>query len=549
VTVATIACVMLAGAAPVARDSTARLLNRPRPVLTGSLASPRSAVQGFLIEARGANYVAATRYLDLSGLPETDREHGRRLARELKVVLDQRLWIDIESLSESPEGNLQDGLPADRERVGTILTSRGSTDIRLRRTIGPGGDGEWRFSPGSIDRVEALYDQVGYGPMLDWLPEWATGMRLGNVEGWQWIGLLLLAGLAILVSRTLTGLAYWIVRSLTRNTDPGFRERVLDSIRPPARLISALGVVVVGALVLRLPIPAGHMLTKVIIGLVITLFTWAAMRLVDLAVVRTIDRLRSQGRRSGVSTLVLMRRIIKGVIMVIGALVLLQNIGFNVTGILAGFGIVGAAIALAAQKTIENLFGGLVLTADEPVRIGDMCRFGDKQGVIEDIGLRSTRVRTLDRTVVSVPNAEMSSIQIENFNVRDRVRLLTTLDLRYETTNEQMKLLLSAIRELLKTDPRVVPDDVRVRFVGFGPYSLRIEVVAYVKTVDWAEFLEIQEDLFLRIMTIVNDSGAGFAFPSQTMYVARDTMNEAGVAPAAPVPPGVPRTPEPLTTD
>jgi MscS family membrane protein len=138
----------------------------------------------------------------------------------------------------------------------------------------------------------------------------------------------------------------------------------------------------------------------------------------------------------------------------------------------------------------------------------------------------------------------MSSIQIENFTERDRVRLLTVLDLRYETTNAQMTQLLAAIRELLETDPRVVSDEVRVRFVGFGPYSLRVEVVAYVRTVDWAEFLAIQEDLFLRIMTIVNDSGVGFAFPSQTMYVARDTMNEPGVTPASP---GVPL--EPLATD
>jgi MscS family membrane protein len=347
-------------------------------------------------------------------------------------------------------------------------------------------------------------------------------MRVGNVQAWQWIALLLLLALGILASQTLTRAVYAAVHLFGRRTEPEFRKRLLESVRLPVRLATTLAVVTLGSLWLHLSVPARRNLGHVGIGLLLALIAYALMKLVDLAVSRTLERLQAQGRRSGVSTLVLLRRCLKGVIVAVAGLALLQNLGFNVTGLLTGFGIAGAAIALAAQKTLENLFAGLVLAADEPVRIGDLCRFGNQQGIVEDIGLRSTRIRTFDRSVIYVPNAEMSTIQIENLAVRDRMRLLTTLSLRYETTQEQLTAVLGGIRELLAKDERVAPEDLRVRFVAFGPYSLDVEVMAYVLTTDFATFLEIREDLYLRIMRIVRESGTGFAFPSQTLYVAPD---------------------------
>jgi MscS family membrane protein len=512
------------GGAPAGQDSA----NRPAPAsdaassLSG-LATPRSAVQGYLIAARAARYAEAAHYLELSGIPERDRNtRGPLLARELKIVLDQKLWIDVESLSDLPEGNLDDGLRPDLERIGAIQSPRGVFGIALGRIPGPDGDLEWRFTPGTLERVEILYSEFGYGPLLSLLPDWATRMRVGNVQAWQWIALLLLLALGILASQTLTRAVYAAVHLFGRRTEPEFRKRLLESVRLPVRLATTLAVVTLGSLWLHLSVPARRNLGHVGIGLLLALIAYALMKLVDLAVSRTLERLQAQGRRSGVSTLVLLRRCLKGVIVAVAGLALLQNLGFNVTGLLTGFGIAGAAIALAAQKTLENLFAGLVLAADEPVRIGDLCRFGNQQGIVEDIGLRSTRIRTFDRSVIYVPNAEMSTIQIENLAVRDRMRLLTTLSLRYETTQEQLTAVLGGIRELLAKDERVAPEDLRVRFVAFGPYSLDVEVMAYVLTTDFATFLEIREDLYLRIMRIVRESGTGFAFPSQTLYVAPD---------------------------
>jgi MscS family membrane protein len=203
----------------------------------------------------------------------------------------------------------------------------------------------------------------------------------------------------------------------------------------------------------------------------------------------------------------------------------------------AGLGVGGLAVALAAQKSLENLFGGLTLIVDQPVHVGDFCRFGDRVGTVEDIGLRSTRIRTLDRTLVTIPNSEFSSMQIENFARRDRIWLATTIGVRYETTPDQLRFLLISLKRMLLAHPMIDPDPARVRFSGFGASSLDIDIFAYVRTTDINEFYAVREDVFLRLMEVVVDSGTGFAFPSQTIYAAADTGvdTERGSAAAAQV--------------
>ena len=161
--------------------------------------------------------------------------------------------------------------------------------------------------------------------------------------------------------------------------------------------------------------------------------------------------------------------------------------------------------------------------ADQPIRVGDFCRFGDvKVGTVEEIGVRSTRIRTLDRTIVTIPNSEFAEIQLENFAARDQMRLYTMMGLRYETTPDQLRHVLAELRRLLAAHPLVTEAPRRVRFVGFGAHSLDLEVFAYIAVNDWNEFLKIREDIYLRMMDVVRESGTGFAFPSQTLYLGRD---------------------------
>jgi MscS family membrane protein len=202
-----------------------------------------------------------------------------------------------------------------------------------------------------------------------------------------------------------------------------------------------------------------------------------------------------------------------------------QQLGVHVLGIIAGLGVGGLAVALAAQSSIENLIGGLNLYADRPLRVGDFCEYGTTRGHVEHIGLRSTKIRSLDRTVTSVPNSQLAKTHITNYAYRDQMLFWHFLDLRYETTTEQLRFLVLSIREFLASHPRVRNDAAkpRVHIIGFGDWSIKVEVYAYIDTRQRPEFLAIQEELTLKIIDLVKDSGSDFAFPSQTTYIARDT--------------------------
>jgi MscS family membrane protein len=199
-----------------------------------------------------------------------------------------------------------------------------------------------------------------------------------------------------------------------------------------------------------------------------------------------------------------------------------DRVGAPVYGIVAGLGVGGLAIALAAQPTIENLIGAMNLFADKPVRVGDLCQYGEAKGVVEAIGIRSTRIRGIDRTLTTIPNATLAKMPIVNFTRRDSIVLNTFIGLRYETTRDQLRHLLVQLEDLLHSHPRVAAETARARFVGFGDSSLNIELLAYVNTCDWAEFTVVREDLMLRVMEIVEQAGTAMARPSQTLYLGRD---------------------------
>lgn len=209
----------------------------------------------------------------------------------------------------------------------------------------------------------------------------------------------------------------------------------------------------------------------------------------------------------------------------LGAMIIIkggQRLGIDMLPLLAGFGVGGLAVALAAKQTFANIIGSLILLFNKPVKVGDFCRYGNQLGTVEHIGLISTRIRSLERTVITVPNADFSEMHLENFQLRDQRLFKTTIQLRYETTPEQMRWILIALRELLLSHPMVTPDPARARFAEYGASSKDIKIFCYLYCQDQNTFLAVQEDLLLRIEDIVNESGSGFAFPSQTIYVSHD---------------------------
>jgi MscS family membrane protein len=485
--------------------------------------TPRSTITGFLDATSSRDYARAADYLDLSRIGRARRaELGPARARELRIVIDQAVRIDLEDLSDQPAGRPQEGLPADRAMIGTVTTKTGTIPLLLQRMPGAEEDRMWKIAASTVTQIPRLHRELGYGPLADYLPPVFFEIRFLDLALWQWLALLLLVALASAIGWIGTVVVLRILRPLTRRAAPVLGEQLLTTVIGPLRLTFGVAVFFLGSGLLNLSILAQQLFREIEKALIIVVLAWVVVRMMDVLADLATERLRNAGRSTAIAVVPLGRKATKVVLVVLAVLAALQNIGLNVTGILAGLGIGGLAVALAAQKTVENLFGGVSLILDQPVRVGDFCRFGDRVGIVEEVGLRSTRIRTLDRTVVSIPNGHFASLDLENFTLRDRIWLHTTIGLRYETTPDQLRHLLVQVRRMLYAHPRVDPRPARIRFVNFGVYSLDLEIFAYVLTADYDEFLAIQEDIYLRIMDIVAESGTGFAFPSQTTYLARD---------------------------
>jgi MscS family membrane protein len=252
------------------------------------------------------------------------------------------------------------------------------------------------------------------------------------------------------------------------------------------------------------------------LGLLTVLGTaWLAARIIDLAIGRVRKFLETAHPGFSRSVLPLSGRALKVAVLALGLLAMFANWGYNTGTILAGLGIGGIAIALASQKTIENLFGSVAVISDHPVHVGDFCKVGNHLGTVEDIGLRSTRIRTPDRTLVTIPNGEFSAMTLENYSKRDKMLFHPTLNLRRDTTPRQVRMVLDSIQEILKQNRSVETGPLPVRFVGVGAYSLDIEIFAYVLTGDYDQFLQIQQDLLLKILDAVAAAGTALALPTQ----------------------------------
>jgi len=240
--------------------------------------------------------------------------------------------------------------------------------------------------------------------------------------------------------------------------------------------------------------------------------------IVDLVTERWRSRLDPRMQAVSYSVLPLGCQVLKLAFFLIAILSVLSVWGYNTTTILAGLGVGGLAVALAAQKTLENLFGGISVIGDRPVLVGDVCRFGDRVGTVMHIGLRSTRIRTADRTIISVPNAQFSSMELENISGRDKIWFHPTLNLRRDTTSDQLLEVLSSFRRILADQPKVETGKLPVRFIGVGPYSLDVEVVAYVTTSDYDDFLALQQELLLKLLQAVERAGTALAVPLQESF-------------------------------
>jgi MscS family membrane protein len=302
---------------------------------------------------------------------------------------------------------------------------------------------------------------------------------------------------------------------------------LLDMLTGPIRALAILAVLHANVVLLHLPLVARDMWRAASSTLLMVASAWLFRRLVKIAGKVSGRRLAQNGRGDTASVVRLMQRALNFAVGFVAFVLIARSAGFNVTAVLAGLGVGGIAVALAAQKSVENLFGGVSIIFDKPIRLGDLCRIGDQEGRVEDIGIRSTRFRTLDRTVLTIPNGQLSVMNLENLGMRDKMRFRHIVELRYETTSSQLNSVLEGVRALLAGHPLVEPVTARARLVKLGPSSLDIEVFAHVFATENEKFLEIQEELLVGILGTVERSGTARAVPSQVVYLSQDLARGA----------------------
>jgi MscS family membrane protein len=491
--------------------------------------TPRGTVLGFLTADRRGNAQIAALYLNtpLRG------ENAEALAHQLAVVMDRGLPARITTLSDKPEGSVPDQFSPDEDLVGTVSTAEGNLDILVER-VDRGKAGQvWLFSQKTLKSIPDAFKEFNTPPVESYLPKFLVDTRVATIPLFQlvafFVGLPFLYFLTGVLRRILSPVAGALMRRVRRDNNL----QNPQVLHPPVRLLLV-------ALAIRwllskvsLSLLARQYWSIVALVLVILGCTWLLIRANSIAERFTLTRL--QNRASGsAAVLRLVRRMVDGLILFVALLFTLHHFGVNPSAALTGLGVGGIAVALAAQKTLENVVGGVSIIADHAVHVGDTLKLGETVGTIESVGLRSTRIRTTDRTMVTIPNGQIANMSLETLSARDSFWFHPLVGLRYETTPDQIRAIVDGIGNLLREQPNVDLNSVRVILLRLGASSLDVDVSAYVLARDWNQFLETQQGLLLRIMEIVQQAGTGIAFPSQTMYLATDPSDKGARGTEAP---------------
>jgi MscS family membrane protein len=481
--------------------------------------TPEGTVLGFLQAAQFGNYKTAADYLQISAARRLSQ--GPDLAEKLKVLMDRTFVGGLRRLSTRPEGNPEYGT-SDDQTIGVFSYGDGEVPVVLVRVADPNSGKIWLFSADTLSKVPELYDSIQAHRVENKLPQSLVRNVFLGMPLWQWLALFAAIPFALAI-----GWAVVLLLAIPRLLWLKFRNRPnLHSYSrmsmPLVVTFSALAHRIIAAY-LGLPLLQRLYYYRLIGVLVSIGFFWFLLRTTGLTMQRLRTRAITLGRTGTGSLMLLGERLLKALVAIVAVLATLSILGFNLTTVLAGLGIGGIAIAFAAQKTLENLFGGISVLADEVIRVGDFCRVGDRAGTVEDISLRSTRIRTLERTELSIPNGSLATMNIENFTRRDKFLFNPTLAIRGETSADQLRYLLAEVRRMLYEHPKVESDSARIRLAGFDKGALSLEIFSYIITRDQAEFSAICEDVWLRMMEIVENSGSGFAGPSQIVHFSRDS--------------------------
>jgi MscS family membrane protein len=488
--------------------------------------TPRGAMMGLLKCTEHEDYEAAARYLQP---PPGRNPNLAQRARELQA-LHGNFTGGIGLLSDDPNGTIEAGLPPGQVRAGVVTVGNMSADVILVRVDDPAAGKVWLVSKETVASIPKLYaKKQSEGPTaIDRImPAALTQRHLLGMSLAQWLGWLLSIPISILLAWLLLfllNIPAWIRCKFRRLSFTPVSKTQLG--KPLAYTIAVL-IHSLFVYLLEPPLLYRVYYVRLMAALLVGCLVWLVSRITDQGFERAVKRTRTQ-QKGGESILILMQRLTHIMLLIFALLVALALFGVNVKTTLAGLGIGGLAIALAAQKTLENLIGGVSLLMDKAVQIGDFCRIGDQLGTVEDIGLRSLKLRTLDQNLLVVPNGSLAQMQFQNMTNRRKLLISQTFALRIETEVEQLRVVLNRVQSVLDEHPEIERGTSRVRVANFIGAAFALELVAYGKTGDWAHLTAIRQEIVFKIAEIVEASGARFAAPTQLAYLSGEAGVNAG---------------------
>lgn len=490
--------------------------------------TPYGTVFGFLQAAQSGNYAIAAQYLQMS--PARRQTEGEALAQKLYTVMNDAFAGNLKP-SRDPEGTPQEGVPGDRQKLGTMSAGDVEAELELVRVSDPNAGKIWLIASDTLAKIPELYDQVQARQVETRLPKWVVKHQFAGMPLWQWFALLIFIPLAAAAGWLVLMVLQVPVRWWARRH--GHSEQEVKSVSGPAWLLIGTLIHRILAAYLSMPLLQRHYYTQVTAVSVIVGTNWILWRVIRWFLQGVRNRTLARGYGGTGSLMLLGERLVKASIFIMTIFFILGVLGFNLTTALAGVGIGTLAIGFGAQQTIANLFGGVSVLGDEVIRVGDVCKFGDRTGTVEDIGLRSTRVRTEERTLLAIPNGTVATINVENLSRRDKMLFKTGLGFHLDTSQEHLRAVLSDIRQILRGHSKIERDSVRVRLMELGSSSLNVELLCYVMTRDFDEFAAVREELLLQIMNLVEGSETSLASPSQTLYLSQESASDTAKAKTA----------------
>jgi MscS family membrane protein len=472
--------------------------------------SPRGSARGLIQAIEDNDYELAAHYMDFRNLPRNVRDIDHtELIKQFDFVIQRALWVDAEALSPSPDGLDLDGLPSYRDLAGKIDMDGKEISIYMQKVPAEeAGQNIWKLSNATVAEIPRLYDLHSYPDWLEkfrgYFPEDATFIGL---ELFKWAFLVCV----ILVGWPLLWLLALVLTFIFTNRSSSLYKEIRRLFTGPLTalvLIGAIGIFLreLGMGLTAQKIADGHTLMTIVI-------VWLVFSSIDLLRAKRRERFIAEGRSDAAVLGRPLANAVKLLTIIVAILMWLSNIGVEITALVAGLGVGGVALALAMQKPIEDLLGAISIYSQRPFNTGDLCRYGSFFGTVEEVGLRTTRMRTRANTLVSIPNSRLAYEDIENISAREKIEFAPTIRLRIDTTTEQIVQIKTAIQSLLQQHELVLEGVQRVQFRDFAEYSLQLNVHTYIGTTKFDQFLEVSEQLNLGILAAIHDAGAFLAMP------------------------------------